>query len=120
MMDRENLIHYLYQKARGVKDMMIIKADIKRGVNFKLDIYNRRWRRAHGEPVPEYPSLVFKGDERGKSHIRGILRNIISYIDNLIYLSISNKSPNLILTIYYDSNIAENVIKSTINISNMA
>jgi len=119
VMDRENILHYLYQKARGIRDMMIIKADLKKSVGFKLDIYNRRWRRSEGESIPDYPNLIFRGDERGRDRIKGVLRNIKGYVDNFIYISLSNKSPNLILTIYYDGSIAEDVIRSTINISSM-
>ncbi len=118
MMDRENAIHYIVQKMQRKKDIMIIKVDFIKEINFRLNIYNARWRKGKGEKIlEEDPEIRYDSDDFSEKYLRMLKKNILKMKDNIISLSFSKKSPHLILTTYYDSNMVQNIIRFSKEIS---
>lgn len=116
MMDRENLIHYIYQKVKGVRDLIIIKADFKGGFPYHLDISHLKRRRIKGTLYGDYP-IIYKGDSRGDQRISNAVDRLSGYLNDFISLSLSKDSPNMILTVYYNPESIKDVIKSTLELS---
>ena len=120
MMDRENIIHYIIQKLQKKRDIMIIKMDFVKEINFGLNIYNVRWKKDEGGNVLEEASEIrYKVDGYGEKYLKMIKKTILRIKDNIIFISFSKSSPHLILTTYYDKDKVQNIIEFSKGISNI-
>ena len=114
MMDRENIIHYIIQRIRGVRDMLVIKVDYNRKPKASIDIFNTSLKKVGGgESLKEYPVIKYKGGREGRNIVNMILDDLIYFKDTIISLSVSKISPHLVLTAYYDDNKLYNLILFT-------
>ena len=120
MMDRENFIHYIIQKLQKKRDIMIIKMDFIKEIDFRLNIYNVRWKKDEGGNILEEASEIkYKVDVHGEKYLKMIKKTILRIKDNIIFMSFSKNSPHLILTTYYDIDKIQDIIGFSKDISNI-